>query len=200
MDKKKAGLLLRKFYSGETTLEEEKALHDFFSVTTEVLPPELAADKEIFLLLSEEKEGGIPEDELHSMLDEVTTGQGKQGKVLPVRRMLYPLAAAAASLALILSVYLGYVHYRNKNPEQDLSDTYRDNPAMAYAETKRVLLYVSQQMNRGTGELSSLSLLAEPVEKLKPLRLFENGMDKLQVLDQLNEAIKKEEKGSETDR
>jgi hypothetical protein len=38
--------MLERFYQGETTLEEEKWLEDYFSSTT--VPEELLADKELF--------------------------------------------------------------------------------------------------------------------------------------------------------
>ena len=59
------------------------------------------------------------------------------------RRVLVPLLSAAAGLLILAGSYFFFVH--RAEPE----DTFTD-PEIAYAETMKILMDVSSQMNHGT--------------------------------------------------
>jgi hypothetical protein len=83
--------LLHKYFEGETTAEEEKALRDFFR--SEEVPGRLADCKPLFAYFDEE----------------IRKSQNTTGKVQPgIRRRLYWAAAVAASVIFTLGVWQTY--------------------------------------------------------------------------------------------
>ncbi len=186
MDRNEAEILLRKFYRGETSLEEEKALHSYFSSGVDI-SPEFSADKALFDMYAGASHSFISEKELEDMIDDMETDIPHSNIVHLSRHNFYRFAAIAASVVILLAAYMGYHYTQTDKNTAVLTDTYKGNPVMAYAETKRVLVYVSQQFNRGTNQLSSISKLYEPANQLKNLNKLNEGLDKLKLIDQLNE-------------
>ncbi len=184
MDRKEADILLDKYYRGETSLEEEKALRDYFTSGGGTAPGN-EAERALFGLYGAPGED-LEEGELEGMIDELELETIRPVRNLPSRRRLYRIAALAASVAIVLGGYFGYVHTRPNRNDAALAGTFSGNPALAYQETQRVLLYVSGQFNKGTSQLSSLSKLNEPAEQLKSLRTFDKGLSRLKLLNQLD--------------
>ncbi len=184
MDRKEADILLRKFYDGETTLAEEEALRHYFSSGGNI-SPEFNAENELFRVFAGAGEDTLSEEELGSMID-VMNEIPETPDIFPFRRKtLFRVIAVAASFLMLLAVYTGYRYSRDSRQIALLTDTYKDNPALAYDETKRVLLYVSSQFNRGTAGLAKISTLNEPAGQLNQLRALDEGLDKLRFLNKL---------------
>ena len=134
--------LLEKFYKGETTLEEERLLNEFFG--KKEVPSHMAADRDFFAWKSGASEdfktgAGFQEDILRAIQkDQVQRLQSPSY----FNKQLYWLAGVAATLLIIVGAYFSFLRY---TPE----DTF-ENPEIAYLETKKVLLYVSSKLNEGT--------------------------------------------------
>jgi hypothetical protein len=186
MDRKETDRLLRKFYRGETSLEEEMKLREWF-LEQEDLPDEMSADRALFTMYAETERENLPEEDLEHMLEGLDENPERPVIRLFTRQKFYRFAGIAASLVILVSVYLGYRYYNNSENNRAMTETFRDNPELAYAETQRVLLYVSSQFNRGTGELSNLKKLNEPVGQLQKLNVLDKGLDNLKFLNKLNE-------------
>lgn len=99
--------LTDKYYRGETTLEEEKELRR--QATEEIMG---SPEKEMFGYFNQM--GKVPagiEDEISAKLPlEKTVNK-------PVRRIIYRISAIAASVTILLGIYLGYRNSRNPNYE-----------------------------------------------------------------------------------
>ena len=188
MDLKQAEGLIEKYYNGETSPEEEILLREFFR-TAENIPEHLMPEKELFSLYSKAADEEVPVDGFMENLEKAIDSQSeiRIGSRKPV---LYWISGIAAGVALLLTSYFLLVN----NPftddrKQALEETY-ENPQLAYEETQKVLLYISQEMNKGTARLSNVSKLNKSVQNLQNLKKLEKGMSQLQMLNLLNNSEK----------
>jgi hypothetical protein len=150
--------LLEKYYNGDTSVEEELSLKEYFS--GEEVQPGYEAEKEIFRLYSASEEITAPDDGLEDRIKiAIDHLEEQQPKRTPVIRRYTVMSIAAALLILVASYFILKHH---AEPE----DTYSD-PRLAYAETIKVLNEVSVKLNRGTAAL-------KPVTKIK--RAADSGM------------------------
>ena len=101
--------LLEKYYKGETSVEEEKLLK------SEILSSDLdSAEKDIFLYYSNEAD--VPDGLEESLFEKI---RGKEGKSRTRRMWVYSLTSAAASVLIILSIFLGIQAERNQKMENE---------------------------------------------------------------------------------
>ena len=125
--------LLEKYWTGETSLEEELALKAFFSGDS--IPEELRRYQPLFLWKTKQsqlKGPQIPETKLYKA----------------VRFQWYSFLKAVASVLLLLTLGIGfYTHYQQeKQLDKIFSETYSD-PEDALRETKNVIGKISSILN-----------------------------------------------------
>lgn len=139
-------ILLKKFYDGQTTREEEYLLKDYFSEND--VPDELRAEQEYFRAVAPRfsETPDIPEGLEQRISRSINLMENKRRNAR--LRIIRWSAAAAASVALVVSVSL--LSNRQNDVKQYASeqDTY-DNPKDAYAETARELTKFSTALNKG---------------------------------------------------
>jgi len=192
MEPEQVRKLLWKFYSGKTSLEEERLLRNYF--LSENVPEEFTADRIYFRYFAEVPETEKPASSFLRKLDKIIDERYKE----PVyKRGLRPVIAWSISIAASVLILAGayFAWYR-----QSIPDTY-NNPEEAYQKTRKVLLYVSQQLNRGTSEMYLLNYAGRPAEEiqkvkqatrhvndLKYLNHLSMGMDKIKELQSLTDA------------
>ena len=93
--------------------------------------------------------------------------------------------AAAAVVLILISVYF------SSRQGQAPVDTYED-PQLAYAETKKILMQVSGNLNEGVEELSTMKEINNGLENLGSIRSFDEGLNnmrKISVLDKSKDQI-----------
>jgi hypothetical protein len=176
--------MLERFYQGETNLEEEKWLEDYFSSMT--VPEELLPDKELFQTFGiSDHSIAIPKDLNKKILEAIDREERKE---LRTRRIsLFSLSGLAAGLLVMIAVYLFFL--RTDKPSllasHQLTDTY-DDPLAAYQEAKKALTYVSAKLNYGTDELKHVQKLSKTTtDPLKSLSMINKGSRELNLLGQL---------------
>ncbi|MCK4747644.1 MAG: hypothetical protein KAT15_11430 [Bacteroidales bacterium] len=176
--------LLDRFYLGETTLEEEKWLQDYFSSTT--VPEELLPDRELVQTFGSSNDSiGVPHDLNRKILNTIDREEQKE---LRTRRIsLFSLSGLAAGLLVMIAVYLFFL--RTDEPAllagNGWPDTYED-PMEAYEEAKRTLAYVSVKLNHGTSELNHVQRVSKTTtDPLKSLSKINKGTRELNLLGQL---------------
>ncbi len=99
--------LLKRYYNGQTTLEEEKKLKEI------ILQEEnQSAEKDVFSYF--QKEGSVPDDLEESIFSKLEEKQQK-GKTIRIR--IYSIISAAAVVLITLSVYLDFRKTRNTELE-----------------------------------------------------------------------------------
>jgi len=125
--------LLEKYWAGNTSLEEERALKAFFS--EDAIPEELKKYQPLFLWKTKQVQlkGN----------SELKTGIKKQ-----LSFQWYSFLKIAASVLLIFTLGIGfYTHYeQEKQMDKIFSETY-SNPEDALKETKNVIGKISSALN-----------------------------------------------------
>lgn len=148
-------ILLEKYYKGDTSLEEEQSLREYFS--GELVIPGYEAEKEIFRLYSASVATTAPDEALEDRIKLAIDGiEGHRLKKNPAIRRYTAISIAAAFLILIASYFM---LKHNAEPR----DTYSD-PRLAYAETMKVLNNVSVEMNKGTAALKPVGKITRTAE------------------------------------
>jgi len=174
--------LLDRFYTGETTLEEEQILQDYFSSTS--IPEELMPDRDLFRTLGTSDSVAVPEGLNQKILDVIDQ---QEKKVVRTRRIsVFSLSGLAAGLLVVIALYMGY--FRADRPgmlAHQLTDTY-ENPQDAYEEARRTLAYVSAKLNTGTSGLEHVKQVSKTTsDPLKSLSKINKGTKELSLLGQL---------------
>jgi len=123
MDLKKAELLLQRFYSGESTIEEEKELKDFF--TANDVPRHLWAEQEMFTYYDVGGKDEIGGKELENRIINTIerAEQEKAKRFVNRKKILYMMSSAAAVVALLIVAYFAFIF------DTSMQDTY-DNPCL----------------------------------------------------------------------
>ena len=174
--------LLDRFYTGETTLEEEQILQDYFSSTS--IPEELMPDRDLFRTLGTSDSVAVPEGLNQKILDVI---DHQEKKVVRTRRIsVFSLSGLAAGLLVVIALYVGYFRVdRPSKLAQQMTDTY-ENPQDAYEEARRTLAFVSAKLNTGTSGLEHVKQVSKTTsDPLKSLSKINKGTKELSLLGQL---------------
>ena len=158
--------LIEKYLEGETSLEEEQKLRNYF--LEEEVPKHLVPLKAQFLYYTNAAEEQISssdfEERLIKSLDEENTAESQDAKTIKLetkrKSLWYSISAVAATIVIVLASY--FFLY---DDEPALQNTY-DNPETAYETTRAALFYVSQKMNLGVKHCSEVSKINESVNKV----------------------------------
>jgi len=142
--------LLEKYYSGESTEEEELNLKTFFQSGN--LPEEFETEKEIFSYYSDAEQIPEPSSGFEERIIASIDDQENRESTDRVRRGLLTIMSAAATLLLLIGSYFFII--RKSEPKDTFS-----NPEIAYAETVKILYDVSSKINRGTEVLEQVRKL-----------------------------------------
>jgi len=176
--------MLERFYRGETTLEEERLLREYFSSAR--VPEELLADRDLFRSLEPSGNFVTVPDSLNRKILEVIDKQEKK-EVRTRRISVFALSGLAAGLLVVIALYVGYfrVDQTVQMASSQITDTYND-PQDAYEEAKRTLSYVSAKLNTGTSELEYVKKITKTSsDPLKSLSKINKGSKELSLLGQL---------------
>ena len=141
---------IERYYNGDSTEEEEQALRELF--INEDVPEGYEAERAVFGYCKSAVD--IPalsldfESRIMSAIDATEHSTVSSG----LRRSFLPWMSAAATVLILVGSWFFFIH------RSDDEDTFTD-PKIAYAETIKILLDVSEKMNRGAAAL-------EPVRKI----------------------------------
>ena len=176
MDSNRIEELLKKYWACETSLEEERQLHEYFR--SSVIPDSLKEAAVLFRYFDEQrrKETGATFDEtLISKVQQASVRQSaspkqggsvKKGKV--VSFFNYSMRIAAGVAVLLAAIYLVRQELRSdKNVTEagEFADTY-DDPKEAYEETKKALMMISKGFGRAEQQAKKINMLNEAQEKI----------------------------------
>ena len=163
--------LIGKYYSGTSTEEEERALRSYFIENK--APQGYEAEKEIFGYLLEAGDVPEPSDGFEARIIKAVDSSDEKEMSSRVRRILFPLTGIAAGLLILAGSYFFFMN----RIESD--DTYTD-PEIAYAETMKILLNISSQINQGKQSL-------KPVGRINKMKVKSFGsINKSAILVQKN--------------
>lgn len=160
--------LLEAYYNGETTVEEEKRLIDYFATATDI-PAEFEADREVFTALGCFANDAEMPDTLGDKLDawmaeeldkeEEKRVPNKQIKLRSFRRIT---TAAAATIALFIG--LKFIVEPNISPRHIApTELSLEESAMI---TQKVLIEISNQLNKGVNGARQVDQQLEEVNRI----------------------------------
>ncbi len=174
--------LIAKYFEGDTSLEEESILSEYFT-GKEAIEEKLLPLKIHFELLKAGREKGFAAESLEDRIMAKIENYENQ-KDPGVRKLYLSRWLIAASIVLILgiSVITFYKIQYNRN-----RDTFTD-PQLAYLETQKALLYVSEKMNKGIEPLSNLSKINTATDKLRNLNKIDKSLGMLNLVSFMNQS------------
>ena len=179
MTTKEIEAILAKYYNGNSTLQEEHQLKEFFQRSD--VPENLLEHKPIFGFFTEEREVETSK-EFEPALDEKL----KQGKIVSLinrrRKITYSLSIAASIIlvaSLIITFQLGVF-----SPTQ-LVGTISD-PDLAYMEASSALFIVSERFNTGLDKASQLEAFQTGLNQAGQLETFQSSFNKAEKFNRLN--------------
>ncbi len=180
MEREKIEELLKRYYDGFTTEEEETVLKEYLSKPD--ASSHFASDKALFALSGEK----IPEPstEFLGRLSELGSSKNEDHRHLRIARYLL---SAAAGLALLVTSYFVLTDKRSSV----MNDTYSD-PELALAEVRSVLCTVSANMKTRTEPLKAFSIISTTGKSLNELgrinSTIDHSLSKLRNLNKLGDS------------
>jgi len=159
MDSEKIEQLLEKYWSCETTLEEEQQLRDFFSGN---VPASLKETASFFQYLSAEKSKSLQENFEKDVTKHLKKRQG--GKVISIS--FVNLARIAAGIVVVVAATFIIRQEIRKSYPQELQDTYSD-PQMAFEETKKALMMISGSFGKAKREAGKMKVFNDAEKKIQ---------------------------------
>ena len=184
MNLQKIEQLIGKYDKGETTVEEEQLLKAFFM--NEDIPLHLKSYKTLFSYYNSSKNKELPSQDF----DEKALVAINNNIIIPMasgsRNRMYFIAAIAAGILILMGIY-----FRYGMNVSTLKDTY-DDPVLAYAETKKILMKVSSSLNSGVNEMKTIKEFNNGLNELEKVTAFQTGLDHLEkvtIFDKAKEII-----------
>jgi len=145
--------LLEKYWEGETSLNEETTLFDYFN--SEEVATELKVYQPMFQYFKSEKSSRIENEDFETRL----LAELEASTIVPMRSrrrgIVRTLGRIAAVALLLLTAYIGYQQLSptgtNGVTEEYLAfEDLSKEEQQAYETTKSALLFVSAKLNKGT--------------------------------------------------
>lgn len=168
MNSRQIEILLERYFSGETSLEDEKVLKEFFQGKD--IPAHLASLKEQFEFFSVEKEKEELDASFDDKIIELINQEESQSNRRTRRFYIYAASGIAASLLIIMSLFFQFDPFTKR-----IKETFSD-PQLAYTEARRALLMVSQTLNSGIDPIAKASKLNDGVQELSKISFLSSGM------------------------
>ncbi len=139
MELAKIEILLDAYFEGETSLEQESLLREYFA--TNNVAPHLAAYQQLFVGLKAAQEEVL---EREIILPEISTSSSS-------KRWWYSIAASFIVVVGVASLLMSGNQFSQEEQEA----------LIAFNETKETLLLLSESFNRGTEKLAILGQFTE---------------------------------------
>ena len=153
MNEEELKRLVGKYYNGESTVEEESALREYFRSSN--VPEGYEAEKVIFSYYDDSET--VPEPS-HDFEAQILAAIDASDRKKNMRKLLLPVLSAAAGLLLLGGSWFFFIN------RAESRDTFSD-PDIAYAETIKILRDVSSKLNHGTQVLEPVGKFDEMTRK-----------------------------------
>lgn len=152
MDSKIIDQILDKYWEGETSLQEEAQLREYFA--QDDVPAKYDSIKPMFQFFKQEQEAylnGDFDERLSSKLKAVEKQEPK------AKSLTFYIRRVAAIAAILVGVFFvtNKVYTSIDPPGVAMSDDEKKEAKLAYAEAKAALLLISKKLNKGTNKAES---------------------------------------------
>lgn len=153
--------LLNKYWSCETTLEEEQQLREYFRERD--IPEEWKELAVLFRYFEENKKKSLSDISFDRRVMEKVHVPAKQGKMV---KLLFNSMRIAAGLAVVLvATWFIRTEVRKSTP-QEVVDTY-DDPKLAFEETKKALMMISKSFGTAEEHAKKINMFNEAQEEIQ---------------------------------
>lgn len=181
MNTKHIETLIGRYFNGETSLQEEQQLRDFF--LQDELPGHLAHLKAIFLISKQELpalQDSFDQDFFHAIKLKTQVSQKRK------RQAIWSVIVASAASILLFYSVLTFFH-----PAR-IEDTFND-PSLAYEQASQALFFVSGHLSKGMRPAHEAGQkLDKSVEEISRISNLNKGMNhvlKLNEIDKIRNII-----------
>jgi len=160
MDSKQLEQLLEKYWSCETSLEEEKQLRNYFRGE---VPENLKDTAELFRYFEIQQSKSVGGSDFDAAIIKKIKQSKPAGKSAS---MIFNYSRIAAGLIVVITAtYFVRQEVRKAYPPE-VVDTYSD-PKLALEETKKALMMISKGFNKAQREAGKIKAFNEAEEKLQ---------------------------------
>ena len=160
MDSERIEELLEKYWKGETSLEEEARLHEYFRQAP--ASESLKETATLFRYFGEQKGKYLTDASFdQSMIRKIR--KPSNGRVTAL--VFNAMRIAAGIVVLVLAIWLVRMEVRKSAPVE-MTDTY-DDPKMAFEETKKALMMISRSFSTAEEQAKKINLFNEAQQELK---------------------------------
>lgn len=169
MRKNEIKYLVQKYFEGDTSLEEEQLLNDYFQA--EKVDEDLLEFKPFFSGLNEMKKNQESDNTTAEIMDYILAKENTEKS--KYRRMWLSVTGIAASVIIILGGILVY-----ENSRSQFKDSFTD-PDEAYVYAEQTLLYVAEKYNKGISQLPQIKNYSNSIAQLSKFNKLEQASNLL---------------------
>ena len=152
---------------------------DFFR--NEEVPYQLRSYMDLFYFMESSKKEELANEHFDDKILAAISNNEPEIKYNTKKVRMYSVFAVAASIVILIGLYFQFGYKMNS-----VQDTY-DDPLLAYAETKKILLKVSGNFNSGVDELKNVSEFNNGISELNKISTFDEGIQNLEKISMLEE-------------
>jgi hypothetical protein len=189
MNTREIEALIEKYYEGETSLDEERILREFFSGPG--VPGHLATHSAMFAWFDSELDTAAEDAAFEAKMDALLSSEDQGTPVVPFRRdrgrILY-FSGIAASVLLVVGLFFTFRQDVFKAGQRDRMAV---NTQAAYAEASEALLIVSSNLNNGLKVMGRLEAMDKAMKNLQLFNKFYQYQSIIINPDVLNQPSKK---------
>ena len=160
MDSKQLERLLEKYWSCETSLQEEQQLRDYFR--SEV-PENLKDTAELFRYFEAQQRKALTDSDFEATVIQKIKKEQPKGR--SVKMIFNYVRIAAGLLVVFTATYFVRQEVRKAYPPE-IVDTYSD-PKLALEETKKALMMISKGFNKAQREAEKMKVFNEAEGKIQ---------------------------------
>ncbi|MEI7896766.1 MAG: hypothetical protein WCJ26_06990 [bacterium] len=163
-------VLLEKFYEGETSLQEERMLRDFFR--EQRVPAHLLSHQPLFAFMSAEQQNEITSPEFDQKLTSkllIEPDKTPVVRLLPQRPSRLIIMSIAAGILLLVGLFLTIQLDVFKNPLKQSGST---NSEISYADASQALMLVSANFNTGLKQVERLQMVDNAMKNVQLFNKF----------------------------
>ncbi len=175
MDSKKIKALLEKYWSCDTSLEEEQLLKDYF--LSKETDENFSDSAILFQYYDQEKkkqaEGILSDKEILDLVQQSESDQVTEKKADKKEQHYLPWFGTLIRIAavMVVGLIITFFVYRDQVKEETVAtilqtDTFEDTQK-AYQETMKALALISKQLNAGKQQTMKLAKFSEAEEVIK---------------------------------
>ncbi|MCE7863703.1 MAG: hypothetical protein DYG99_09195 [Bacteroidetes bacterium CHB5] len=172
MDSKQIHQLLEKYWNCETSLEEERALREYFRGQ---VPENLDEVAGLFRYFESQQQKEISSQDFDGQVKQQIRQHRPKGKLI---NLAFALRIAAGLVVVMVAAYFVRQEIRKSYPAE-VADTYSD-PQLALEETKKALMMLSKGFNKAEKEAGRLKIFNEAEQKIQS-KLLDGGETEGQI-------------------